>query len=288
MQAGVVRKKNCRLEYDCIACPFDRALRRTVRENNAARRAGEHPKGKRRSLVAWQDKLNELPASRRPCLHYMKGRIGFRPCTNEYSCGNCEFDQFFYDQYTVHAVVRPVAELEVGGVKVPQGFYLHHGHAWVKIEERATVRIGLDDFAWRILGSPDRIEAPLVGKTVDQNRPSINLVRGPKSAQVLSPVSGVVTDVNPRLREQGGIAPGSPYTEGWILRVHAQNLRPELKNLTIAQETERFLVAEVDRLYALIEAVAPLAADGGHMGPDLYGNLPALGWENLTRLFLHT
>jgi glycine cleavage system H lipoate-binding protein len=288
MQAGVVRKKFCRIEYDCIACPFDRALRRAVRENKAARQTATQPKNKRRGLVAWQDKLNERPAGQRPCLHHMKGRIGFRLCTNEYSCGNCEFDQFFYDQYTVHAVVRPVAELEVGGVKVPQGFYLHRGHAWVKIEEGATVRIGLDDFAWRLLGPPDRIEAPLVGKTVGQNRPSFNLIRGSKSAQVLSPVSGVVTDVNPRLRERGGIAHESPYTDGWILREHSQNLRPELKNLTIAQETERFLVQEVDRLYALIEEVVPLAADGGQMGPDLYGNLPAIGWENLTHLFLHT
>jgi len=288
MQAGVVRKKHCRIEYDCAACRFDRALRRAVRKNKAAGQAGVYPEGKRGSLMAWQDKLNELPAGKRPCLHHMKGRIGFRPCTNEYRCGNCEFDQFFYDQYSVHAVVRPVAVMDVGGVKVPQGFYLHRGHAWVKIEGSATVRIGLDDFAWRLLGPPDRIDAPLVGKTVVQNRPSINLNRGSKNGQVLVPASGVVTDVNPRLREQGGIAHESPYTDGWILRVHSKTLRTELKNLTIAQETEQFLVEEVDRLYALIEEVVPLAADGGQIGPDLFGNLPAIGWQKLTGLFLHT
>lgn len=288
MQAGVVRKKHCRIEYDCGACRFDRALRRVVRENEAIRQAGGAPEGKRGGLRAWQDNLNERPAGKRPCLHHMKDRIDFKLCTNEYRCGNCEFDQFFYDQYTVHAVVRPVAELDVGGVKIPQGFYLHRGHAWVKIEENATVRIGLDDFAWRLLGPPDRVAAPLVGKTVDQNRPAIELRRGPKRATVLSPVSGVVTDINPRLRERGGIAHASPYTDGWILRVHSNRLRTELKKLTIAEETQRFLVEEVDRLYALIEDVAPLAADGGQIGPDLYGNLPALGWEKLTRLFLHT
>lgn len=288
MQAGVVRKKDCRIDYDCAACRYDRALRRTVRKNKAQRQAGKTPGGKRGRLMAWQDKLNERPVGKRPCLHHMKGHIGFRPCTNEYRCGNCEFDQFFDDQYTVHAVVRPVAELDIEGVKVPQGYYLHRGHAWVKIEEHATVRIGLDDFAWRLLGPPDRIDAPLVGKTVDQDKPSVNLTRGSKTAQVLSPISGVVTDVNPRLREQGDIAFANPYTEGWILRVHSKNLRTDLKNLTIAQETERFLVEEVDRLHALIEAAVPLAADGGQIGPDLYGNLPVIGWENLTRAFLHT
>jgi hypothetical protein len=39
----------------------------------------------------------------------------------------------------------------------------------------------------------------------------------------------------------------------------------------------------------MIEEVAgPLPADGGHLAPDIYGNLPQLGWKNLTRSFLKT
>ena len=81
----------------------------------------------------------------------MKRRIGFRACTNEYLCGNCEFDQYFDDQYAVHAVVKPVDVLDIDGFKIPQGFYLHKGHTWVKIEKDQTVRVGLDDFALRML-----------------------------------------------------------------------------------------------------------------------------------------
>jgi len=40
---------------------------------------------------------------------------------------------------------------------------------------------------------------------------------------------------------------------------------------------------------AWIESVAgPLAADGGYIAEDIYGNLPALGWKNLTKTFLKT
>jgi len=31
-----------------------------------------------------------------------------------------------------------------------------------------------------------------------------------------------------------------------------------------------------------------LAADGGYLADDIYGNIPALGWKNLTRNFLGT
>ena len=52
--------------------------------------------------------MKALPPSQRPCLHHLEGRIPFKPCTNDYNCSRCEFDQYFDDEYSVHAVVRPV------------------------------------------------------------------------------------------------------------------------------------------------------------------------------------
>ena len=46
---------------------------------------------------------------------------------------------------------------------------------------------------------------------------------------------------------------------------------------------------EVSRLENMIEdAAGPLAADGGYLTDDIYGNLPILGWHNLTKNFLRT
>jgi len=46
---------------------------------------------------------------------------------------------------------------------------------------------------------------------------------------------------------------------------------------------------EVTNLESMIEDVAgPLAADGGYLAEDIYGNLPDLGWNNLTKAFLRT
>jgi glycine cleavage system H lipoate-binding protein len=289
MQAGVVRHKFCSNEYQCPACQYDRAMRRAADQNRQLREGGVPPKGNRGRITFWKDKIKELPSWKRPCLHHMKGRIDFRACTNEYSCGNCEFDQFFNDQFTVHTVVKPVDVLDIKGFKIPQGYYLHSGHAWVKMEEGSAVRIGLDDFALRLLGPLDRIEAPLMGKEMKQGRADIALQRGLHQAMVLAPVNGVVTDINPRLREAGSLANQDPYTDGWVLRLHADNLRLDLKSLMIGGETQDFLDEEVDRLYQVIEDEAgPLAADGGYLADDIFGNLPEVRWEKLTRLFLRT
>jgi glycine cleavage system H lipoate-binding protein len=289
MQAGVVHRKFCDTDYDCSLCRFDRILRQAAIQNKKLREKGKTPKGKKAEIVFWKDRLKELPANQRPCLHHMKGRIDFRACTHEYRCGNCEFDQYFQDQYSVHAFVRPVDFLDVEGFKIPQGYYLHQGHCWAKLEEGSEVRLGIDDFALRLLGPLDRIKAPLVGKELQQNRSDILMNRGKFEAKVLSPISGVVTAVNSKLREQGSLANKDPYSEGWILRIHSSDLRQDLKNLMIGDETEAFYSQEVDRLYNLIEDEAgPLSADGGRLHNDIFGNLPQLGWERLTKLFLHT
>ena len=49
------------------------------------------------------------------------------------------------------------------------------------------------------------------------------------------------------------------------MTLHPQNLRKEIKDLMIAEQSAEFLEQEVDRLHHLIEEVsAPLAADGGY------------------------
>jgi len=277
MQAGVVFHKFCDSNYNCSPCSFDRAMRRVALQNKKLRGQGKALKGKKGKIVFWKDRLKELPPSRRPCLHHMKGRIDFRACTHEYVCGNCEFDQYFQDQYTVHAFVRPVDFLDVQGFKIPQGYYLHQGHCWAKLEEGSEVRLGIDDFALRLLGPPDQIKAPLVGKEIQQNRSDILMNRGKFEAKVLSPVSGVVTAVNSKLREQGNVANEDPYSEGWVLRIHTHNLRQDLKNLMIGEETETFYSQEIHRLYGVIEdETGPLTADGGKLHNDISGICPSL------------
>jgi glycine cleavage system H lipoate-binding protein len=289
MQAGVVRRKDCSIDYDCTACRFDFVMRRVAADNRQILAEGRTPAGKRGNIIFWHEKLKALPPSKRPCIHYMKGRIDFRACNQEYQCGNCEFDQYFHDQYSVHAVVRPVDVIDIKGFKIPHGYYLHRGHTWVKIEESDTVRVGLDDFALRLLGPLDRIEAPLMGKEVSRDQADISLTRGANAAEILSPVSGVVTAINAELRDRGNLANQDPYTEGWVMCLHSTNLREDLRELMIGDQASDYLNDEIERLYEVIEEEAgPLAADGGYLGDDIYGNLNPDVWEKLTKKFLQT
>ncbi len=57
----------------------------------------------------------------------------------------------------------------------------------------------------------------------------------------------------------------------------------------IDQSSLAWMNNEVTNLESMIEDVAgPLAADGGYLADDIYGNLPELGWKHLTKAFLRT
>jgi len=289
MQAGVVRTKMCRRAFDCNGCRFDRTLRQLARENREKSAAGKPVSGRRGRIVFWADKLRELPAQRRPCLHHLKKRIGFRPCTNDYLCSNCEFDQYFQDQFTVHAILKPVGMEDVHGVKIPQGIYLHRGHTWVGLASGGQVRIGLDAFAARLLGPMDTIQLPLMGKPVQRDQVGIRMNRGALNTALLAPVSGVVTAFNPEVSDDPGAVPADPYGKGWLLMVQPTQLRDDLHNLQMGSEATAYMAAEIDSLYRAVESeLGPLATDGGDLADDILGQLPPACWDRVARQFLRT
>jgi glycine cleavage system H lipoate-binding protein len=289
MLAGVVKHKTCTLDYECAQCSFDRALFRVADENRIRRQQGEQPAGRRGAIVSWQEMLKRWPLWKRPCLHHLKARIGFRACTHDYMCGQCDFDQYFNDPFTVFATMCPLEAFDIQGVRLPQGYYLHRGHCWVSLEEGGIIRVGFDDFALKVLAPFEQVDVPLIGKPLSRDAAAVTVGRGPHRARFLSPVSGVVTDTNPQIRENGCRAGTDPYTDGWVLRVYVPNLRQDLQALMIGEQASDFLKTEIERLFGLIEAnVGPLAVDGGRLARDIFGCLPQLGWDTLTTTFLRT
>ena len=286
-QAGVVKNKKCDKEFACRTCVFDRALTRVCRENKILKENGIARSGKRAAFTFWTDRLMNMPISGRPCVHHMKGHIGFKSCPKSYHCIDCEFEQYFYDQFKVHTVMKPVEYNDINGVSLPVGYYLHPGHTWIKIEDSNMVRIGIDDFASRLLGKFDTLSSSLIGKSFKQGEPAFTLSREDHKVSFVSPVNGVVAQVNDRTAENPGIINDAPYSDGWIMILHCPTLKKDLKKLMFMDSSKGFMGNEVHRLYEFLEEETGLkAADGGELVPDLFGNLPNVSWETLLEKFI--
>ena len=274
MQAGVVKFKNCDNYYDCTSCRYDQAMGQKV------------AKGKQ---ISWQAAMKKRRDLDRVCRHSLTQRIAKRICAYDYECAKCDFDQYFEDIWTTKATAHPGEIQKVKGFDVPTGYYFHNGHAWACIESGGYIRVGLDDFALKVLGQADALDLPLMGKELGQNKVGWGLKRKHNLADVLSPVDGVIMEVNSKVRENPKLANHEPYGEGWLFMVRTPDIKDTMKKLMVDQDSLAWMNTEVNSLETMIEEVAgPLAADGGYLADDIYGNLPDLGWDNLTKKFLKT
>ena len=127
-----------------------------------------------------------------------------------------------------------------------------------------------------------------MGKQVFQGKHAIHISRNKHKASFLSPVSGVITQVNSKVKKTPGLINHDPYTDGWVLSLYCPNLKQELKQLMFMDSNVRFMEREMDRLYAFLEEETQLAAaDGGSLVRDLFKNLPEISRDRLLNLFIH-
>ena len=107
----------------------------------------------------------------------------------------------------------------VGGFKAPAHFAYHPGHTWAMKESRQLVRIGLDDFAARVVGQIDQIDLPARGRWLRQGERGWTIGRGSHRFEMLSPIEGEVVEVNPEVLRDPSLAHQDPYGVGWLVAV---------------------------------------------------------------------
>lgn len=274
MASGVMKSKECTNYYDCTTCKYDAGMVKAV------------AKGKR---ISWQDAMRKRAMLDRVCRHTLTQRIGHRVCAYDYKCEDCDFDQYFEEVYQQKTGAMPVNTQQVKGFDMPEAYYFHNGHTWARIESGGNIRVGLDDFSLKLLGKADALDLPLMGKELTQGEIGWGLKRQDNLADLLSPVDGVILEVNANVRENPELANDDPFGNGWLFTIRNPKLKDTIEKLMTGKDSLTWMNDEVARLEGMIESVAgPLAADGGQLQADIFGNLPDLGWNNLTKTFLRT
>jgi glycine cleavage system H lipoate-binding protein len=274
MQAGVAKKKNCNNFYDCTNCKYDDSMAKMAE-------TGKH--------ITWQEALRNRDSKDRTCRHSLTQRTGNRICPMNYNCHRCDFDQYFEDTLSPKTGHQRVYAKNVKGFDIAQGYYYHKGHTWAGIDSGGLIRIGLDDFSFKVLGGPDAFDLPLTGQELNRDKVGWGMKRKENLADILSPVNGVIMEVNNNIRKSPDLSKNDPYGNGWLFAIHNSDIKTSVKDLVTDNDSVEWLDKEVTLLENMIEKITgPLSADGGILKADVYGNLPTLGWHNLTRAFLRT
>ncbi len=99
--------------------------------------------------------------------------------------------------------------------EVREGLRYSKDHEWVKVED-GKAKVGLSDHAQHQLTELAFIQLPTVGQNVKAGE-VLGIVESVKNtADVYSPVSGEVVEVNSPLEDDPQVINKSPYDQGWI------------------------------------------------------------------------
>jgi glycine cleavage system H lipoate-binding protein len=115
--------------------------------------------------------------------------------------------------------------------QVPEGVFFHRGHSWAKPEAADLLTVGMDDFAYGLVGRPDSIMLPEAGRVLAQGEKGWSTRIDGHVFDVLSPVDGEVVEVNEEAAEHPALASADPYERGWLLKVRPKNVRAAFSNL---------------------------------------------------------
>lgn len=109
---------------------------------------------------------------------------------------------------------------------VPDGLKYTKDHEWAKFEG-STATIGVTDHAQRELGDIVFVELPKVGGKVEAGQ-SFGTIEAVKTvAELYSPVSGTIAEVNGALSGDAGVINQDPYGNGWIIKVQVDKPQAE-------------------------------------------------------------
>ncbi|MFO7276300.1 MAG: glycine cleavage system protein GcvH [Pseudomonadota bacterium] len=121
--------------------------------------------------------------------------------------------------------------------RVPADLKYTKSHEWVRELPDGSVEVGITDHAQDALGELVFVEVPTEGRTVQAGEACAVVESVKAASDVYSPVSGTVTEGNPRLASEPELVNQDPYGAGWLMRLRPSS-RDELQQLLSAADYE--------------------------------------------------
>lgn len=126
-------------------------------------------------------------------------------------------------------------------MKIPEDLKYTEEHEWVKVEGEIGI-VGITDFAQSELSDIVYVELPEVGKNIKKGEVIATVEAVKTVADVYSPISGEIVEVNEKLKDEPSIINNDPYGEGWIAKIKMEN--PEEVNGLLDHTAYKKLIEE--------------------------------------------
>lgn len=184
-------------------------------------------------------------------------------------------------------VVLPSAKdgaSRVEGYAMPDCLYYHQGHTWVALQEAGTAVVGIDEFVGKLIGKPDSIKLPRVGKRYKQGEKVLSFRRDGKSLDLVCPIDGEVIAINGRAIGNPEVLTKEPYGAGWLVMFKTRDLKRNLRNLLFGPLARHWMEESALHLRSMFAgSLGVVYQDGGLPEEGLASQLEAADWSRLVK-----
>lgn len=172
---------------------------------------------------------------------------------------------------------------------LPGDVYYHPGHSWALPEGGDVVRIGMDDFAQKLLGRPSAVDLPEVGTRLEPGEQGCQIEVDERPFGLLVPVGGEVVARNEAVLRDPELINRDPYGQGWLIEVRGPRVGSGLRALLRGDLARAWLSASERALFERMPSeVGLVMQDGGIPVSGIARALSPRDWERIAGEFLLT
>ncbi|HEV3250078.1 MAG TPA: glycine cleavage system protein GcvH [Puia sp.] len=105
----------------------------------------------------------------------------------------------------------------------PENLHYTRDHEWIKMENDHSAIIGITDFAQKELGDIVYVEVETIGKKLEAGAVFGTVEAVKTVSDLLLPVTGTITELNPALAGSPELVNTEPYGNGWMVKLTVSN-----------------------------------------------------------------
>jgi len=169
--------------------------------------------------------------------------------------------------------------------RLPEEVYYHLGHSWAAPEGKNLVKVGVNDFAQKLVGKINAIHLPGLGSTVNQGEKGWTLEVDSKTIDMLSPVDGKVVAINEKIVHSPEDINKYPYVS-WLIKVESPRFSANKKQLLSGALAAKWMEEVRENLLSRTSYNLGLVyQDGGLLVDGMARSLDKDKWDEIVKEF---
>jgi len=138
--------------------------------------------------------------------------------------------------------------------RVPKDRFYNENDCWAKLDGNIAT-VGITDFLQNMVGDVIYVELPTLGTTVGQFDEVGSFESVKTVLDLLSPVAGVVKEINAQLKQKPELVNQDPHGNGWFVKIEVKDFETDKENLLSPDAYFAVLKQKIERERSKLKSI---------------------------------